>query len=65
MPMTFDDIRDTMPDRAAKDDASIEKALSVLPARLLLLAEPEELGVVAHRFEARMKQAAKGEEGSA
>jgi hypothetical protein len=62
MPMTFDDIRSTMPERAVKDDATLEKALSVLPARLLLLAEAEELGVVAHRFDARMRQAAKGEE---
>jgi hypothetical protein len=62
MAITFDDIRATMPERAAKDDATLEKALSVLPARILLLAEPEELGVVAHRFEARMKQAAKGED---
>ncbi len=63
MPMTFDDIRSTMSDRAVKDDATIEKALSVLPARLLLLAQPEELGVVTLRFEARIRQAVKGEEG--
>lgn len=62
MPMSFDDIRATMPERATKDDATIERALSVLPARLLLHAEPEELGVITHRFEARMKQASKGEE---
>lgn len=62
MAITFDEIRDTMPERAAKDDKSIETALSTLPVRLLLLAEPEELGVVAHRFGARVRQAGRGEE---
>jgi hypothetical protein len=61
MAITFDDIRETMPERASKDDKSIEKALSLLPARVLLLMEPEEMGVVSHRFEARLKQVARGE----
>ena len=61
MAITFDEIRDTMPDNAAKDDKSIEKALSVVPARILLLMDTEEMGVLAHRFGARLKQASRNE----
>lgn len=61
MPITFDDVRETMPEKAAKDDKTIERALSVLPARVLLLMEPDEMGVVVHRFDARMRQASRGD----
>ncbi|RYY06880.1 MAG: hypothetical protein EON55_22400 [Alphaproteobacteria bacterium] len=62
MAISFDEIRETMPDKAVKDDKSLEAALSILPVRLLLQAEPEEMGVIAHRFHARVRQVARGDE---
>ena len=59
--ISFDDIRETMPDKAAKDDEALERALSILPVRTLLGMTPKEMGVVAIRFEARVKQAARGD----
>jgi hypothetical protein len=59
--ISFDEIRDTMPDKAAKDDETLERALSILPVRTLLGMTPKEMGVVTLRFEARIKQAARGD----
>ncbi len=62
MAISFDDIRATMPEKAVKDDKSLEAALSIIPVRLLLHAEPEEMGVIAHRFHARVRQVSRGDE---
>lgn len=56
---TFDEIRETMPDNAQHDDATLEKSLSCLPARVLLLMKPEEMGMTSRRIEARTKEAAR------
>jgi hypothetical protein len=62
MAITFDQIRETMPERVPQDDKAIEAALSVIPVRLLLLAEPEEMGVITHRLHARVRQLARPED---
>ena len=51
-----------MPERVPQDDKAIEAALSVIPVRLLLLAEPEEMGVITHRLHARVRQMARPED---
>lgn len=57
---TFDDIREHMPENATHDDATLEKSLSCLPARVLLLMKPEEMAMVSRRIEARTKEAMRG-----
>lgn len=61
---TFDDIREHMPDNAKQDDAIIEKALSCLPARILLLMKSEEMAMTCRRVEARVRETARSGAGS-
>lgn len=48
-----------MPDNAKQDDAIIEKALSCLPARILLLMKSEEMAMTCRRVEARVRETAR------